>query len=276
MFVAVEPKMSPLAERRAMTLSEFGARVLRKFRRSLRKRGIWRTIPFLIYRVTLRTFGVRRPPGISEFDRIHGTDTSGEVMLNVLSIRSENVRFGIPYTPTPAAIFGEMIETLRISWPEFLFIDFGSGKGLPMLLASKFPFRKIIGVEFAPELIRAAQENLQRYRSPNERCPEFELACMDVVDYSIPPEPAVLYFCNPFTKDVMRAVVGRIESSLRDYPRELWILYLNPVEHRIFERARFTQVVRNADYAIYHYLPIPTQRATVQVSSREKEPVARS
>jgi hypothetical protein len=245
-----------------MTLSAFCARVVRIFRRSLRKRGIWRTIPFLTYRLTLRIFGVRRPPGISEFDRIHGTDTSGEVMLNVLSIQSENVRFGIPYTPTPAGIFSEMIETLHISWPEFLFIDFGSGKGLPMLLASRFPFRKIIGIEFASELIRAAQENLERYRSRNERCPEFELVCMDVVDYSIPPEPAVLYFCNPFTRDVMRAVVGRIESSLRDHPRELWILYLNPVEHRIFERARFTQVLRNADYAIYHYLPVPTQRAT--------------
>lgn len=239
-----------------MTVADFYAGVGRVIRRSLRKRGIWRTLPFLAFRLSLLAFGIRRPPGISDFDRTYGTDTSGEVLLDRLSIESPNLRFAIPYTASPAALFGEIFRAVELAWEKFVFIDFGSGKGLPMMLASHYPFRRIVGVEFAPELVRIAEENVRRYRGPRRRCTRFEFACIDAVQYEIPAEPAVFYFANPFTRDVMRRVVERIEASLRRNPRPAWILYLNPVEYQIFEqREIFASEVRNADYAIYRFDP---------------------
>ncbi len=46
---------------------------------------------------------------------------------------------------------------------DFTFIDLGSGKGRVLLMASEYPFQKIIGVEFMPELHRAAQKNIAGY-----------------------------------------------------------------------------------------------------------------
>lgn len=234
-----------------MTLPEFFAGSSRILRRSLRKRGILRTVPFLAYRVTLLMFGYHRPPGPSQFDRLHGTDTSGEVALDTLEIQSTNVRFGRPYSATPAELLREMFGVVEQDWRGFLFIDFGSGKGLPMMLASEQPFRRIIGVEFAPELIRVARQNLRRYRTATQKCSDFELICGDAAEYAIPPEPALLYFAYPFTGEVMRRVVDGIENSLREAPRELWIFYLNPVDHRSFDRPTFTPVVHHSDFAIY-------------------------
>ena len=237
-----------------MTISGLCSGALRGFRRSLRRRGFWKTIPFLLYR-SLRAFGYRRPPGISAFDRIHGTDTSSEVMLGGLAIDSPNVSLGIPYTPTPAEVFTEIFGAANIAWQNFIFIDFGSGKGLPMMLASDYPFRRIIGVEFAPELIRVAEENVRRYRSPTQRCTQFEFVCADAVEYPIPAEPAVFYFGNPFIRDVMQIVLARIEASLREHPREAWIVYVNPVEYRMFERSGVLEgSTRNAEFAIYRNL----------------------
>src|SRR5580765_6779748 len=59
--------------------------------------------------------------------------------------------FNSPYQPTEAALFHEMIDELAkrtsINFAEFTFIDLGSGKGRALLMASDYPFRKIVGVE---------------------------------------------------------------------------------------------------------------------------------
>ena len=70
--------------------------------------------------------------------------------------------FHSPYQPTDAALFHEMIEAVRgqsdADFHEFVFIDLGSGKGRTLLMASDYPFRRIVGVELLPALHRAAQE----------------------------------------------------------------------------------------------------------------------
>ena len=47
----------------------------------------------------------------------------------------------------------------------FTFVDLGSGKGRTLLMASDYPFRRIIGVELLPSLHQIAQENLRQYKS---------------------------------------------------------------------------------------------------------------
>ena len=53
---------------------------------------------------------------------------------------------------------------------DFIFIDLGSGKGRALLMASDYPFRRIVGVELLPQLHRAAQDNLTKYRSETQQC----------------------------------------------------------------------------------------------------------
>lgn len=55
---------------------------------------------------------------------------------------------------------------MGLDYSKFTFIDFGAGMGRVLLMASERPFRKIIGVEFARELITIAENNLRSYSPP--------------------------------------------------------------------------------------------------------------
>ena len=43
-----------------------------------------------------------------------------------------------------------------------VFVDYGAGKGRTVVLASTYQFKRVIGVELAPELAAIAEENLFR------------------------------------------------------------------------------------------------------------------
>jgi hypothetical protein len=84
---------------------------------------------------------------------------------------------GRPYFATEPWLFEQIMQALAFSvqqsgvspsvahgtLQDFTFIDLGSGKGRALLMASAYPFKRIIGVEFMPELHRVAQENIRKY-----------------------------------------------------------------------------------------------------------------
>src|ERR1051326_9070709 len=84
-----------------------------------------------------------------------------------------------PYQPTEPALFHEMLDSLKVDFSDFTFIDIGSGKGRTLLMASDYPFRKILGVELLPELHRVAQENIVKYKSDSQKCFAIESVCGD-------------------------------------------------------------------------------------------------
>lgn len=150
---------------------------------------------------------------------------------------------GSPYQPIPPAEFRESLAQLPIRFEEFTFVDFGSGKGRALLLASEYPFRRIVGVELLPELHGAAVENIAKFRSEGQKCRAIEVVCRDARDYEFPPEPLVAFFFNPFPAAVLGTVLDRLEQSLRAQPRPAWIVYHNPVHERVFIGRTFLERV---------------------------------
>lgn len=82
--------------------------------------------------------------------------------------------FHSPYQPTEKALFHEMVDALAhhadLDFAEFTFVDLGSGKGRALLMASDYPFRRIVGVELLPALHQIAELNLAQYRSDSQKC----------------------------------------------------------------------------------------------------------
>jgi tRNA1(Val) A37 N6-methylase TrmN6 len=85
------------------------------------------------------------------------------------------------------------MRRLGIRFEQFIFLDFGSGKGRTLLLASQFPFKRITGVGGAEELHRVAQQNIRSYRGPRLRT-RVESFQGDARAFALPPEPALLFF----------------------------------------------------------------------------------
>jgi len=86
-----------------------------------------------------------------------------------------------------------------------------------------------VGVEILPELDRAAQENIQAYKSPTQQCSEIQAVCVDARDFELPDEPLVLYLFNPLPEAPLRQLIERLEKSLAHSPRAVWIVYHNPL-----------------------------------------------
>src|SRR5262249_44405219 len=105
--------------------------------------------------------------------------------------------FHSPYQPTDPALFREMMAALEIDFCEFTFIDIGSGKGRTLLMATDYPFRRILGVELLPDLHRIAQENIGKYKSDTQQCFAIEATRGDAREFAFPPAPMVLYLFNP-------------------------------------------------------------------------------
>jgi hypothetical protein len=66
----------------------------------------------------------------------------------------------------------------------------------------------------------------------------------------------VCYFYNPFGREIMEGVVARIEESYRRNPREIYVLYANPLESAAWDKATsFRKLAHNGDYALYRADP---------------------
>ena len=161
--------------------------------------------------------------------------------------------FHSPYQPTEPTLFREMIASLPIAFDTFTFVDLGSGKGRTLLMASEYPFRRIVGVELIAELHRAAEENIRDYRSPTQRCVEIESMLADAREFEVPTEPLVLYLFNPLPERAFSEVLLRVEKSLERVPRAVWIVYQNPLLEQVIvgECTVFVRVGGTEQYAIY-------------------------
>lgn len=189
------------------------------------------------------------------FDWKYGVETRSRERLNDLDIGYENKKFGRNYGPSDPIIFKNMLACLKIKHEDFAFIDFGSGKGRAMLMASELPFRRIIGIEFSAKLNEMARKNLARYKSQTQKCRDLEIIESDAAAYEIPSERAILYFNNPFIEPIMAKVLANVQRSLTENPREIYIAYSygNPQMDKFVESSGFLNKVASSDYYYFIY-----------------------
>ena len=168
----------------------------------------------------------------SDFDRANGVDTDGDfgdwTYLSDLSISSPNCIYGHDYSGIEPERFSAILAAINLRFEDFVFIDFGSGKGRALLLASEFPFKRVLGVEFSAELHTVAVDNIRKYKTPHQHCKAVDSVCMDFVDFQLPAEPSLLFFFDPCAEAVFEIVLKNIEQSFREHPREIYLVYVAP------------------------------------------------
>lgn len=160
------------------------------------------------------------------------------------------------YQPTEPSAFHEMLATVKqttdLDFAEFTFIDLGSGKGRTLLMASDYPFRRIVGVELLPALHRLAEQNLAQYKSDSQKCFSLESVCVDAAEFNFPAGPLLIYLFNPFPEFVLRHVLANLRSALNESPRLALLIYYNPQHADMVAEAGYLQKVAGThQYSIY-------------------------
>ena len=226
-----------------------------RIKKSLRERGLVTSLcrsflfPVHLFREYRRAKSLRADGQVSEFDREYGVDTDGRfegwTYLSDLDIPSSNWIDGNDYAAIEPIRFKQALARLDIVYEDYTFVDFGSGKGRALLLASEFPFRRILGLEFSPELHKIAEENILRYRSATQKCRDIQSLNVDFADWVLPPGAAILFFFHPCRARVLTEVVAGIRRSLLAHPRPLYIAYIasTPEQEQLFASAGFLEKI---------------------------------
>jgi SAM-dependent methyltransferase len=203
------------------------AYLVRRLRRALRRHGPAGSAREAIHLVTRRT---RRREAMRRelaFDRAHGVDTAGIVRLDELAFESESKVHGTRYEAITPEAFHDVIARVDLDDGELTFVDLGSGKGRAVLLASLYPFRRIVGVEFSPELTEVARRNVERFEHPEQQCRDIELRCEDAATYQVPAEPVLVYIYNSFEGPLMQRVLANLAASGAEHDRRLLLVTVN-------------------------------------------------
>lgn len=164
--------------------------------------------------------------GDIDFDCDHGVDTTW-ARLSV-GVRLREIFNERQYQPTVPDEFREIMERLDVDLSEYTFVDLGSGKGRALLLASEYPFRRIIGVEVQLDLHEIAERNIACFASPAQVCSDLESCVMDAREFEFPGDPLVVYLFNPFPEYVLTTVAENLRRSLARHPRPAVVIYNTP------------------------------------------------
>jgi SAM-dependent methyltransferase len=183
------------------------------------------------------------------FDWRHRVKTCGDDDLRHTTVIGENGPHAIAYIPTTPRGGRHILRNLPLKDVSgYTFIDVGSGKGRMLLLAAELPFHRIIGIEFAPDLSSLAQKNLKTYRNAKQACFQIEPVTMDATLFEFPPEPSLIYFFYPFDRFVMEPVIQNLNRSLSEHPRDVILVYANPVLADVVDAAGNLRVFAKANY----------------------------
>jgi SAM-dependent methyltransferase len=153
-------------------------------------------------------------------DRILNVETAQRVDLAQLGLNAPD---RVSYEAAGWRELRRILRPAEVSSDD-VFLDLGSGKGRMILLAARYRFRTVIGVEVAEPLTAVARRNLASCRL-RPRCGKIELVNADVLDYEIPDDVSVVYMFNPFRGAIFDAVVAKLIASVDRRPRPLRLIY---------------------------------------------------
>lgn len=190
------------------------------YRRSLRSKGISNTLRVAWHSALDCLFDLR-----------YRTETTHRIDRERIVTDSENKQFTTNYGATRSGTFLRLLDELQLP-RSATFVDLGAGKGRVLMLAAKWGFKRVVGVEFSAPLCALASTNLELFQ---QQCPlnsTVEILHQDVVNYPFPPGDLVIFLFNPFYNNVLEKVLANLRESLRTAPRNVWLLYSAPAAHQ--------------------------------------------
>lgn len=155
-------------------------------------------------------------------------------------IESENLSHASIYQASNYYLIEKAFEYLRNEKANSGLLDFGCGKGRVLVVAAHYGFKSITGIDFSRILCIETEANIEKAAAIFPSV-DFNVICADASSYKIESYQNCFFFFNPFDEVVLLKVVKNILSSLKDFPRKIFIIYINPIHKDIFLSAGFEE-----------------------------------
>lgn len=172
--------------------------------------GAWQTIRLACLRVLT-------PSPADRFDEIHSVDTQSELDPSQAFLPDGDGGGAEKYSPTHSRVLRHILRHLDVDYPSTTFVDIGCGKGRAVLLATQFPFRKVVGVELSPVTSTIARKNLEVFVAGSEaKCADVEILNRSALEYVLPNDSDVaFYLFHPFNSEILERFVEHVADQVR-------------------------------------------------------------
>lgn len=160
------------------------------------------------------------------FDRRYGIETTEVETAYLDELDHENRDALEYYEGADWKSFRQLVEALPEPVEGFTFLDAGSGKGRALFFATRFGFKRIIGVEISPSLAEVAERNLTNFNAKTGREHPIELVQSDILDYEFPAEPLIAFLYNPFTGEVLTRFLDKLAEHCKQTGKPAYVIYM--------------------------------------------------
>jgi SAM-dependent methyltransferase len=163
------------------------------------------------------------------FDQTYNVETSGYVPTSKIHADPKIQDVTHPYAPVQPSVIRTILAALG-DVREYTFVDYGCGKGRATLVATEFPFERIIGVELSSSLAEVARKNAAIFaaRFPNRT--QIDIYAQNVLDYEPPNSKLAIFIYHSFGRAVWAEVLKKLEAGLAATRHgHVFLIYCNPV-----------------------------------------------
>jgi predicted RNA methylase len=133
-----------------------------------------------------------------------------------------------PYEPTPYSVLERLADSGLIGQGDVV-LDYGCGKGRVGFFLGYRTKTQTIGIEYDEHIYQGAVEN--RKTTISRIKPDFILTRAE--EYPVPPQVNRCYFFNPFSVEILRAVMARILESWYEHPRDIYLFFYYPADEYV-------------------------------------------
>jgi predicted RNA methylase len=180
--------------------------------------------------VRVGMFSLLKRLGNMMWERRLGITTRG--LANVDGSSTEQIHYG---TISYGAI-GTILDHLQLNGTD-VFVDLGCGKGRVLCCAALHPIDRAIGVECSRPLSDIAKVNAAGLR-PHHSPIEIHTTEAQRFDYAA---GTVFYLFHPFGPNTLRAVLLELQKGLQASPRQIRIVYVNPVHNNVLSECSWLE-----------------------------------
>lgn len=171
------------------------------------------------------------------FDLRHGTDTRGKTAAANMGLTGEGALHATGYQAVNEAHLSSVLRAHDFPAGS-TFVDIGSGKGKALLLASRHkPISRVVGIEISAPLSAIAERNVAAFERAHGRAAEISVVAADAIEAPIEPDQNIIFLNNPFDEAFLKLFLDKLDKSLSEHPRRLWLLYANPQARRLLTDA---------------------------------------
>lgn len=147
----------------------------------------------------------------------------------------------VPYQGVPVGLFRDLMDRVPQRERSGAFVDLGCGKGRALILAAEAGFRRLLGVDLDPGLVRICRRNLKKLR-PRHGWPSVEVEAGNATQFQYPAGVCVVLLYNPFRGETLSAVARHLIEHDRTAGNRVWVIYVNPTELERLTNAGFRVV----------------------------------